>query len=58
MTSVGQKHLDESGSAPIDYVVARNTGVMKALTHLVNTVTEQLNKDSNDIEYIMSFGRY
>lgn len=43
---------DQDPSTTIDKVAGRNTGVLKALTHLVNTVTAELEAANEKLQYI------
>ncbi|MPL58361.1 hypothetical protein SDC9_03893 [bioreactor metagenome] len=47
-----QNAMSDSGSASKDNVAARNTDVLKALTHLVDTVTAELVSANAQLKYI------
>lgn len=52
MARIGLNNMGKTGSSTEDYIVARNTGVLKALTHLINKVTEELMTTNEKLKYV------
>ncbi|SMD05180.1 sensor domain-containing diguanylate cyclase [Sporomusa malonica] len=50
--TIGEEYSSEDYNFPKDRIVARSTGVLKALTHLINAVTDELVTANEKLEYI------
>jgi diguanylate cyclase (GGDEF)-like protein len=49
--TIGEKSSSRDYKVPKDRIVERSTGVLKALTHLINTVTDELVSANEKLQY-------
>lgn len=52
LAGLSQDNTSHFPAYPVDKVIARNIGVLKALTHLINEVTAELEAVTQDLYYI------